>query len=195
MYSQNDEERYILDYFKGQPPGTFLDLGSFDGVRLSNVRALAERGWAGVMVEASPTVFERLRDNYRGFDRVFLYNVAVGTQSGRMLFHDNHNAVGTLYKSQTERWKGEQEFEPIEVLCVEVNSFIESCGCSTFDFISCDIEGEDLNVVTRLDLGALGTKMICVEWNGKDFSAFDRHLTSFGLRLLHKNNENLIYCK
>jgi hypothetical protein len=32
MYSQNDEERFIVDFFAGRT-GRFLDIGAFDGVR------------------------------------------------------------------------------------------------------------------------------------------------------------------
>ena len=41
MYSQNQEEKYILKHFKDKQ-GTFLDLGAYDGKELSNTRALVE---------------------------------------------------------------------------------------------------------------------------------------------------------
>ena len=50
MYSQNNEEEIILNFFK-EKKGIFLDLGAYDGIGLSNTRALAEKGWKGVCVE------------------------------------------------------------------------------------------------------------------------------------------------
>ncbi len=191
-YSQNLEQTVIVNQFR-QRKGTFLDLGSFDGIYLSNVRALAEMGWPGVMVEASPTVFEKLKRNYEDFPEIELHNVAVGSATGILDFHDNHGAYGTLHLSETQRWKGSQQFKKIEVPVVEINEFLERCEYKTFDFISCDIEGEDLNVIKRMDFDALKTKMICVEWNGKDKFLYDKILLPFGFRLIHRNNENLIY--
>jgi FkbM family methyltransferase len=191
-YSQNNEQNIILQHFRHRK-GTFLDLGAYDGINLSNVRALAELGWSGVMVEASPTVFEQLKKNYEDFPDVELHNCAVGAMTGILDFHDNHNAVGTLHKGETERWKGSQQFKTIEVPCMEINEFLDLCEHKTFDFISCDIEGEDLNVIGRMDFNALKTKMICVEWNGKDKFLYDKILLTFGFRLIHKNGENLIY--
>lgn len=193
MYSQKLEEKYILNYFKNRK-GTFLDLGAFDGVNLSNVRALAERGWSGVMVEASPTVFEKLKKNYEDYLDVELYNLAVGATTGILDFHDNHNAVGTLYKEETKRWGNTQKFNTIEVPCMEINEFLETMTEKKhFDFVSIDIEGEDLNVLKRMDFEKLRTKMICVEWNGKDKHLFDAALPGF--RLIYKNGENLLYRK
>lgn len=40
MFSQNQEEKYTLEYFKNFK-GRFLDIGAADGVGLSNTRALA----------------------------------------------------------------------------------------------------------------------------------------------------------
>src|ERR1700688_2676010 len=108
-FSQNSEETVILEIFKGCV-GTFLDLGSYTGIELSNVRALAERGWAGVMVEASPTVFDKLVHNYKDFPKVDCYNVAVGTETKKIPFFDNHEAVGTMHKAETERWGQTQQF-------------------------------------------------------------------------------------
>lgn len=48
MYSQLDEERVIVDWFRDKPVGKYLDIGAWDGIEMSNTRRLAELGWAGV---------------------------------------------------------------------------------------------------------------------------------------------------
>ena len=64
MYSQNQEEKYILDYFASQSNGAFLEIGAFDPIRFSNTRALFEKGWHGTMVEPSPKCMPRIKDVY-----------------------------------------------------------------------------------------------------------------------------------
>lgn len=193
-YSQNNEQLIILDYF-GNDPGTFLDLGSYNGIDLSNVRALAELAWDGVMVEASPTVFRELKKNYADFPHIQLCNCAVGNKTGRLKFYDNHNAVGTLHEDEVMRWQGHEEFETIEIPCVEITELLGLVHYKTFDFISCDIEGEDLNVISRLNFDLLQTRMVCVEWNGKEQYLYDRILKPYQFKLIHRNGENLIYCR
>ena len=48
MYSQNDEQDYILNYFQNAEPGKFLDIGGYDPLIFSNTRCLVEKDWAGV---------------------------------------------------------------------------------------------------------------------------------------------------
>ena len=82
-YSQNNEEEVILNYFDGKI-GTFLDVGANDGVTLSNTRALAERGWRGVLIEPSPKAFALLKENYKGKDGFYFYPFALGETNGEI---------------------------------------------------------------------------------------------------------------
>jgi len=76
MFSQRDEETYILEHFKGST-GTFLDLGAYDGVMFSNTRQLALNGWCGVCVEPSPTVLPKLLELYKDSDKIKVLPYAV----------------------------------------------------------------------------------------------------------------------
>jgi len=82
MYSQNKEEEVILKYFNGQT-GSFLDCGSNDGVTFSNTRALAERGWKGVLIEPSPKAYAKLKELYNGHKGFYLYPFAIGNKNGK----------------------------------------------------------------------------------------------------------------
>ncbi len=59
MYSQNNEEKFILEHFKNRK-GKFLDIGAYDGKTFSNTFALVELGWSGLEIEASPINFVNL---------------------------------------------------------------------------------------------------------------------------------------
>lgn len=190
MFSQNKEEEIILNYF-GDFVGTFLDLGAFDGVNLSNTRALVEKGWNGVLIEASPTVFKLLEKNCVPYPHLELHNIAIsGSINGDIEFFDNHNAVATMHEGELKRWGSTETFNKITVPCREVRGFI---GARQFDFISCDIEGEDMRVLKKLDM--TDTKMVCVEWNGKGRAMYDMIMRVWGMKCLHVNAENLIYGK
>ena len=68
MYSQNNEERIILNYFLNRK-GNFLDIGANDGITLSNVRALAEMGWKGCLIEPSKKAYNKAVENYKQYKR------------------------------------------------------------------------------------------------------------------------------
>ncbi len=193
MHSQNKEEQYILDYFKDRK-GTFLEIGAYDGVNLSNCRALAESGWKGVCLEPSPTVFKRLKKNYNTFQhKILCYNIGIGKKSGKVKFWDNENAVATSVEEETTRWVHE-EFDEVEVNMRTWQEFY-ALNPLIYEFISIDTEGLDYFILTQIDLKSTGTEMLCVEYNGKEEDKYIRYCADYGFKLIHKNAENLIFTK
>lgn len=200
-YSQNSEEEIVLNYF-GDFVGTFWDIGAFSGVELSNTRALAIKGWRGILVEASPTVFEKLAANYENYssDQIRLYNIAIGEETGVKTFYDNHNAVGTLHKEETKRWGESQSFGELQVSCYDVWDFVDlvaEIDFNVFDFISIDIEGSDIDVLKQMDLGKLGCRCLCIEHNSvpERIETISNYCSQFGLKEIHRNGENIILAK
>lgn len=197
MYSQNNEEQLILDYFGPVFKGTCIDLGANDGETLSNTRACIERGWKGVMVDASTEMCDKLRR----FD-VEVHNVAMGNTDGFLTFYESgehlgkgdRSLVSTIVPSEMDRWTNET-FTPVTVECITFKTLLSRSSFKTFDLISIDIEGMDLDVLTQMDLTALGCKMLIVEFNGKYQLDFDWYCAVHGMKLYAKNAENLIYVK
>src|ERR1700675_5033925 len=66
IHSQFGEDGVIERVFAvvGETTRTCCEFGAWDGIHFSNTRALVERGWRGVFVEADPERFEELRDLY-----------------------------------------------------------------------------------------------------------------------------------
>ena len=193
-YSQNNEQNIILDYFKNSYPSTFLDIGAYDGKDLSNTRALMELGWKGVCVEPHKTIFKKLEQNTKDFKGIYNINIGLSNHDGDLTFYENSTYYSTLSKADYQKWAAAgMDFVETKVKVESFNTFIEKCVIKKFDFISIDAEGVDLSILLQMNLTELCTKMICVEWNGQDFDSYNDYITYFGLRLIHKNAENLIY--
>lgn len=200
MYSQNLEEKIILDYFKDFK-GTFLSLGENDGVTLSNTRALAERGWSGVCVEPSPNAFVKLKALYEINKNIYCYNFAVGNVNGKVNLLDSGQHLGggdsgllsTLKEEETARWKATTQYTTIEVQCYRYKTLLNRIKFKTFDFISIDIEGMEVDVMNQMDFKDV--KLVCAEWNGKQNvkAEFDKIL--YGFKVIYTSGENLIYAK
>jgi len=192
-YSQNSEEQHILKYFE-EKEGTFLDIGAYDGIGLSNTRALADKGWKGICLEPSPSIFEKLKENCQQFGhKVLCCNIGIGQKTGKVKFWDNANAVGTCVEIETKRWVDET-FTETEVNLVTWEEFYEE-NPFFFEFISIDTEGLDYDILTQIDLDATGTEMVCIEFNGKEEDKYINYCGDFGMKLIHKNAENLILAK
>jgi FkbM family methyltransferase len=191
MYSQNNEEEIVKNYFKDFK-GTFLDLGAYNGIELSNTRALLESGWGGVLVEPHPNIFKQLRVNCEGFENIHLFECAIGEKCGTFELNANDTFYSTLKESETERWKGEYNFEKIQCHVLDFNTLIEKSDIKTFDFITIDCEGADYEILKQIDLDLVGCKMICIETNGVETQKYIDYISKFGFKVTTINAENLI---
>lgn len=197
-YGQNFEDKTILEYF-GDFVGTFADIGANDGITLSNTRAVMERGWKGICVEPSPQAFARLKANVKFFKGVYPYNVAIGNKTGEdMLFESTEllgegdiGLVSTFVRAEIERFSSAVKYLPVTAKVYRWKTFLNRVKYKTFDFISIDCEGMDLDVLKQINLTK--TRMVCVEWNGHNKQAFIDACPGF--RLIAENGENLIFAR
>jgi hypothetical protein len=84
-YSQSGEQGIILRIFEvlGLKSGLCCEFGAWDGIYLSNTRALMDRGWRGLMIEADEARFTDLRKTYPAGSHAICVNALVdaGTRS------------------------------------------------------------------------------------------------------------------
>jgi len=209
MWSQNLEEKYILEYF-GDKVGTFCDIGSNDGVTLSNVCELTRLGWSGIFIEPSPTAFNKLKENYslkNRFDRggnrnpgdLYFYPFALGTTNGMVTFHDSGThlnkgdtgLLSTLSDADKAKWEKSTQFTDIQVQCFRWKTFLNRLKIKKFDFISIDVEGVDYDLLSQIDLR--DTSCVCVEFNGDANLKVKFDALMIGFKLLYTSPENLVY--
>ena len=198
MYSQNNEEKIITDYFQ-MSSATFLDLGANDGITLSNTYRLYEMGWGGYCVEASPIAFKRLLENQPNSKCI---EGAIGSYDGAIMFNESGELLGvgdtSLVSStkveETKRWESvNMLFNVITVRCMTFETLLKEADITNVDFLNIDIEGMELEVLPQIDFKKLGIRLACIEFNGKDKKKYDEIMTPFGFRVIHQNAENLIY--
>lgn len=198
MYSQNKEEEVILNYF-GSNKGSFIDIGANDGKTLSNTRALAERGWRGVLIEPSPKAYAKLKDLYNGHKGFYLYNYALGGHNGKAILQESGVLLGsgdvalvsTFHSHEMDRFKQTVNYEPVEVEIFKWKTFLNRLTIKEFDFISMDVEGNEMSILPDMDLSK--TKLICLEWNSKPElkTEYEKYLNGFNL--IYTSPENVIY--
>jgi hypothetical protein len=205
MYSQNNEEEVILRVFEGQI-GSFLDIGAYDGVSLSNTRALAERGWSGALIEGSSFSFQKLFSLYGGNKKFTLINAMLdpfGKNAGKIvkMWEAPNCAVTTISPQNFEKWQndvvmhsdGGAKFSEIFVAptpFAAILDFFKSQDLK-FDFVSIDIEGGSADVAMLYEPDEFGTSLLCVEHDDRDSEIVARY-AKLGFVLILKNDENII---
>lgn len=192
MYSQNNEEEIILNYF-GDHVGRFLDIGAYDGVTLSNTRALALKGWRGMLIEPSPSAFLKLIDLYGGNEKMELLNCAVCRGGGlRRLFYETEcfsTIEPAILAKHTDK-KFNSNFMVNAMAAYEIQNF------GFFAFISIDIEGTDWEVAKELvedSSVAWKASMIIVEHAHHSDEEWSKLFANAEHTLIRRTPENFIF--
>lgn len=200
MYTQNKEQEYILNFFKDFK-GTLLDIGANDGKTFSNSLALIEDGWSALLIEPSPSTYEKLKKLHSGNEKVVCINNAIGNNYGKMKFYESghhfkdksdYALLSTLDVNETFRWKKQGiEFKEIEVDVIPYSEISNG-----FDFITIDAEGLDIEILKQIDF--THTKLLCIEWNSIQKNKIEilEYCSKFNMtKIIYESGENLLICR
>lgn len=195
MFSQNNEEEYILNHFSGFT-GNLLDVGAYDGATFSNSRALMLQDWKGVLVEPDAACFSGMAKLYQGNSNATLVNAAVTVdQTGIIQFFSNPGALATTQHAGTEahlnKWAGCGIFQPIWVGSLSVKDLMARFP-DDYDFINIDVEGFNIELFGAFPWEEMSKcRMVCVEHDNR-IPEVEARLNPLGYVEKYTNGENII---
>jgi FkbM family methyltransferase len=203
-YSQLEEEKFILDFFKSHLPKDtfFCDVGAFDGMTFSNTRALYERGWSGILIEPHPLAYKKLQALYIDDPQMSCLQYAAGDRVARGEFIDlmypisNYGdlMLSSCNEKEKERWPHLKRWTGVTVPVISLREVLDKHGRSP-EFLSIDCEGMDIEVLESACLVKSKTlpSLIMVEHNENRHLALsnaDAILKVFGYTCVYTNPIN-----
>lgn len=176
FYGQHGQDKYLFyKVFPNKKNGTFLDIGAFDGIALSNTYTFErDFGWKGVCVEPNPDVFDLLRKNrpfstcingaaYR-FSSVGLYRKANGpAMLGGLVKHMSEEHTSRIHRECGNK----DDFVDIPTRCYNIN-YLLSLAAGEFkriDILSIDTEGSEQQIVAGINFSEFDIQTIVIESN------------------------------
>lgn len=160
-----------------------LQVGANDGVRADPVRPLVtEFPWHGLLVEPQPFVYQKLIENYAGYDRLQFADTLISnhTELHATLFTprpklDNDRLrltglAGLERNSLVERLKqiglGESDYtiDEISARCTTLDNLVTERNIDRIDVLVIDAEGHDFNILTTLDFSRFKPSLIMMEF-------------------------------
>jgi FkbM family methyltransferase len=163
-----DLDALYLTILDMEVPGTFVEIGAFDGEYVSNTCGLADIGWKGLYVEPVPAYAEKCRDRHLQ-NSVKVLNVAAGAARGRCEITVggplSTSNIPTLERFRELGWaKQDPSVESIEVDVVPLDEILRAEGINPgFEVLSVDVEGSELEVFNGFDLRFWLPKVVIVE--------------------------------
>lgn len=171
LRSQFGEDAFLLELFRDQPEGFFIEVGAFDGYTLSVTYALEAIGWTGVLIEPLPHRAEQCRArrprsrvvhaalSRRGCPPVATFvaleapgepaadlmsHVAAATGHAERIAGSGARRVGTTVPQTTMDAVLEGHEGPVDVAVI-------------------DVEGGELDLLDGFDLGRFRPRVLVVE--------------------------------
>jgi len=197
MYSQNNEEKHITEYFKDNSKGKFLEIGGYNPFTFSNTRKLYELGWSGVYVEPSETCFNSFVKEYKDNKKITLLKYAITSYDGEIDFYDSKgDAISSISVEHCKKWKAMYDcnFDKITVPCMSMETLISQYG-NNIDFLNLDVEGNNIQLFRLIPVSFFERlKMICIEHDNHNVE-IESKLNLLGFKKILFNAENIIMAK
>jgi FkbM family methyltransferase len=164
-YSQMGEDIY-LSYLFGptKNTGKYLDIGGYDPIQYSNTYLLYQRGWTGIAIEPNHS-FKKEWTKYRPKDLFINIGISNHEQDLYLAEHKTYPAMNKLCNAnEKEDLQRNNEFIVTKRLeTKKLDTLIQENNFDTFDLLSIDCEGMDLDVLTSIDLLRHTPSVICIE--------------------------------
>lgn len=177
-YSQYNQDCYINSVFEGKTTGTYLDLGAFDGLHISNTLFFEQLGWEGMCVEPLPDAFAKLRENrkceclegcisalkdeYVEFCQIQGFNHML---SGIVKAYDPAH----IHRINSGFQEYKDTYSIIKVRNYRFNEIIQP---GLIDYLSLDTEGSELSILKSINWSVYKILSISVENNYGDNKIF-----------------------
>ena len=205
-YSQNGEQKIILDFFHNEDhrKNKFLDIGANDGISFSNTHALSLLGWEGVCVEPTQAAFISLQTLYRNNKKIKCINAGVSDKTEIVKIHESldwssskapQGILSTLYSENKSRFVGMNWGQSNVILYTykDLEDFY-NLENDTYDFINVDVEGHELIVLDQIRNILTRCRLICVEktedTNRNDL--LEKKLNELGFSVFNKTIDNFL---
>ena len=180
-YSYGGVDLLILDIFKNQKKGYYLDIGCAHPIKNNNTYLLYKKGWDGVNIDLDKENID-LFNSYRKRD--FNVTAAVSDKEGEtdLYFYHNKSALNTISKQNADFQKA--DISSIKKIKTQsINKILENSPYKDqkIDFLSVDVEGSELDIFKNFDFNKYSPKVIVVEF-------LDLSLKKLEIKNLNINN-------
>lgn len=184
-FSQFGEDEWIVKNIDLPKKGTYLDVGTADGVTFSNTYYFEKKGWDGICFEPDPNNFikaKRYRNN--------VINIAVSNKNETVDFYISDVSSDWSGLKPTDKYT-----EKIKIKCQTLSKIIDDNKISQIDLLSIDTEGTEIDVWNSLDLNKIRPKIVIAEFNnqGKINQKLFSVIEKSGYKLVHKTYANYIF--
>ncbi|MBN1225243.1 MAG: FkbM family methyltransferase [Candidatus Aminicenantes bacterium] len=161
LYSQNDEELIIRDFYNDRKGGFFVDVGA-GHYQINSTTYYLEKhlGWRGIAIDAIPN-YEKQYLEKRKNTHYFSFFVADRSDTEVDFYMIQKNR--RLSTGDEEAAKKEGEYTSIKVPTITLNDLLDREEVIRFDLLSMDIELAEPAALAGFDIRRFKPSLVCIE--------------------------------
>ena len=163
-YSYGGIDSLILNIFKNQKNGFYLDIGCGHPIKNNNTYLLNKKGWSGINIDLDNENID-LFNSYRKRDVNLATAVSDKEGETDLYFYHSKSALNTISKENADFQKA--KVSTIKKIKTQtINKIIELSPYKDkkIDFLSIDVEGSELSILKNFDFKKYSPKVIVVEY-------------------------------
>jgi FkbM family methyltransferase len=183
---EGHEQALVREFFGAACRGFFVEVGANRPRQASQTWHLERLGWTGVLIEPQPDLADELRRARSA--RVFAVACSSPANAGRRM---RLHVAGALSALDRERMApGAQAERVIEVPVRTLDDILlEARAPVGFDFLSVDVEGHELEVLSGFDFARWRPRLVLLEDHVGSL-AKHRFVEAAGYRLIRRVENN-----
>ena len=168
FFSQFGQDKFVDKLLESKRNGFFVECGAGDGEYLSNTLFLERRrGWSGLLIEADPVSFRKLRSKNR---KSYLVNACLSTsdkaQRVQYQLAGLNGGIAQAFDPQfVDYLKGNGRWtDPLSLQCYPLHVLLQAVNQTHVDYFSLDIEGGEVDVLRSLRWDLITINVLTVEF-------------------------------
>ncbi|XP_029169317.1 uncharacterized protein LOC114939225 [Nylanderia fulva] len=160
----------IREIFNDKKNGFFIECGAYDGETRSNTLFLEKfNGWSGLLIEADPINFTKmLQKNRRAYLSPTCLSIIKNPIVASFLMARNvgrlHEPLNTTEDVPANTLDVAYTGEHIRVQCLPLILYIAALEIKTIDYLSLDVEGNEIDVLETIPFNEVDIKTLSVEY-------------------------------
>jgi FkbM family methyltransferase len=189
IFPPDDETLMVREFFAHQGGGFFVDVGANDPVEGSQSWHLEQAGWSGILIEPQPDLAARQSQTRKA--PVFAVACSLPQNAGGTL--PLHIAGPFSSFDPALMVAGVKPVATIDVPVRTLDSVLAEAGApAPIDFLSVDVEGHEIDVLSGFDIAHWRPRLILLEDHVVNL-AKHRFMQNAGYRLVRRTGLNAWY--
>lgn len=203
-YSQLSQDLIAQTFFQIHPAkkNFFLDVGAFDGIGFSNTRLFFDNQWDGICIEPVTKNYKKLETLYRN-TKIITVRAAATDFDGKLVLNvatipwkrEWGSDVSSSSDEMIQRWPDyiwTQETVPART----INSILNEHNVELVDFVSIDVEGQEMAVLRGFNLQKYQPALMVVEYSSQEeHQELTQHMRTWGYFPWIDNHQDIFFVR